>query len=78
MEYLERIIYMTPEAIKQHFETAVDGGGEFGEFIANADNETLEKIGDCAYWDDRIWEMFNVVMLDAATYIYKKSKEGAK
>lgn len=78
MEYLERIIYMTPEAIKQHFGYESELGSEVGQFIANADNETLEKIGDCAYWDDRIWEVFNVVMLDAATYIYKKSKEGVK
>lgn len=74
--YEDNVIYMTPDAIRHHFSESSDAQGEFCEFIANADDETLSRIGSVAYWDDRIWEMFNIVMLDAATYIFKKVKAG--
>lgn len=71
----ENVIYLTPEAIKEHFEYQIETKSEIGEFIANASTEALREIGSIAYWDDRLWDAFHTALWDAVRYYAQTNKE---
>lgn len=74
----DNVIYLTPKAIRDHFETQIESGSDMGKFISNADDKTLSLIGSTAYWDDRIWDAFKIVLDDAAAYVYKKHQHNER
>jgi hypothetical protein len=72
---MENLIYLTPDAIREHFLAALDNDPDdtIAAFvIQRADNDTVTQIGTDAYWDESIWEAYDNVVRRAAEHHYKE------
>ena len=71
----DNVIYLTPEAIREHFQAALENDPDdtvAAFVIQRADNDTVTQIGTDAYWDEAIWEAFDRVVRRAAENLYKE------
>lgn len=70
------LIYLTPTALQEHFQAALDDDpcDDVAAFVVNADTDTLNVIGSEACWDEGLWEAYDRAVRSAAEY-YKKQQQ---
>lgn len=61
-------VYFTPDAIREHFEACDD---RYTDFIAGLDEAALLEIGEVAYGDDALWDVFDTVLRNAADWYHR-------
>lgn len=56
---MDLVLWFTPDAIREHFD-----GDEAFAVVADADDETLTKVGEFALYSDRLYKVFHQLLVD--------------